>query len=137
MVSVQCILGEGDLPVKILWEFNGKKLESENGIIVSAFGSRVSNMMIESVEGRHAGNYTCSAQNRAGTESFMAELKIIGTNRSTSFYFPSHPSRKSLLEYLLSRSAMNHRVSETQYPFSVRSLVATHRSTSFGNSTTR
>lgn len=136
MVSVQCILGEGDLPVKILWEFNGKKLESENGIIVSAFGSRVSNMMIESVEGRHAGNYTCSAQNRAGTESFMAELKIIGTNRST-FYFPSHPSRKSLLEYLLSRSAMNHRVSETQYPFSVRSLVATHRSTSFGNSTTR
>lgn len=87
MVSVQCILGEGDLPVKIYWEFNGKKLESENGIIVNALGSRVSYMMIESVEGRHAGNYTCSAQNRAGTESFMAELKIIGTNCSTSFLF--------------------------------------------------
>lgn len=79
-MSVQCILGEGDLPVKIYWEFNGKRLESENGIIVNALGSRVSYMMIESVEGRHAGNYTCSAKNRAGTESFMAELKVIGTN---------------------------------------------------------
>lgn len=79
MVSVQCILGEGDLPVKILWTFDGTPLESGDRIMVSALGSRVSNMMIDSVEGRHAGNYTCSAENRAGTKSFMAELEVIGT----------------------------------------------------------
>lgn len=82
MVSVQCILGEGDLPVKILWEFNGDPLESENGIMISALGLRVSNMMIESVEGRHAGNYTCSAKNRAGNKSYTAELEVIGTNNN-------------------------------------------------------
>lgn len=79
MVSVQCILGEGDLPVKILWKFNDNHLDSGDGIMINAFGSRVSNMMIESVEGRHAGNYTCSAQNRAGSRHFMAELEVIGT----------------------------------------------------------
>ena len=78
MVSVQCILGEGDLPVKILWELNGNPLESGNGIMISSLGARVSNMMIESVEGRQAGNYTCSAQNKAGIENFMAELEVIG-----------------------------------------------------------
>lgn len=85
MVSVQCILGEGDLPVKILWEFNGNPLDSGDGIMISALGARVSNMMIESVEGRHAGNYTCSAQNRAGIKHFMAELEVIGTNRLNFF----------------------------------------------------
>ena len=78
MVSVQCILGEGDLPVRILWEFNGNLLESGDGIMISSLGARVSNMMIESVEGRQAGNYTCSAQNKAGIENFMAELEVIG-----------------------------------------------------------
>lgn len=81
MVSVQCILGEGDLPVKILWEFNGEPLESGNGVMVSALGLRVSYMMIESVEGRHAGNYTCSARNRAGIKSFTAELEVIGKSK--------------------------------------------------------
>lgn len=81
-MSVQCILGEGDLPVKILWEFNGDPLESGDGIMVSALGLRVSYMMIESVEGRHAGNYTCSAKNRAGSKSFTAELEVIGTSKN-------------------------------------------------------
>lgn len=79
MVSVQCILGEGDLPVKILWKFNGKLIESDYGIMISALGPRVSNMMIESVEGRHAGNYTCSVENRAGIKSYTANLEVIGT----------------------------------------------------------
>lgn len=79
MVSVQCILGEGDLPVKILWEFNNNPLDSGDGIMINAFGSRVSNMMIESVEGRHAGNYTCTSTNRAGSRSFTSQLEVIGT----------------------------------------------------------
>lgn len=79
MVSVQCILGEGDLPVQILWEFNGNPLDSGDGIMINAFGSRVSNMMIESVEGRHAGNYTCTSKNRAGSKSFTSQLEVIGT----------------------------------------------------------
>lgn len=87
MVSVQCILGEGDLPVKIQWKFNENLIESDYGIMISALGARVSNMMIESVEGRHAGNYTCSAQNRAGIKSFTAELEIIGTFWINSWIF--------------------------------------------------
>lgn len=66
--------------MKILWKLNENPLESGDGIMISSLGTRVSFMMIESVEGRHAGNYTCSAQNRAGMKHFMAELEVIGTN---------------------------------------------------------
>lgn len=94
MVSVQCILGEGDLPVKILWEFNGKPLDSGDGIMINAFGSRVSNLMIESVEGRHAGNYTCTSKNRAGSKSFTSQLEVIGTKLifKNLFHLFSQPS---------------------------------------------
>lgn len=78
MVSVQCILGEGDLPVQIVWKFKNNLLESGDGIMISVLGSRVSNMMIESVEGRHAGNYTCLAKNRAGLKSVTSSLEVIG-----------------------------------------------------------
>lgn len=78
-MSVQCILGEGDLPVKILWKFRNEPVESDYGVMISALGARVSNLMIESVEGRHAGNYTCSAENRAGIRTYTAELEVIGT----------------------------------------------------------
>lgn len=79
MVSVQCILGEGDLPFKIHWKFKGELVETDYGIMISSLGARVSNLMIESVEGRHAGNYSCFAENRAGTSSYTADLEVIGT----------------------------------------------------------
>lgn len=93
MVSVQCILGEGDLPVKILWKFGNKQIESDYGVMISALGARVSNLMIESVEGRHAGNYTCSAENRAGIKTYTAELEVIGTDSILITFFLSsfHP----------------------------------------------
>lgn len=94
MVSVQCILGEGDLPVKILWKFGNASIESDYGVMISALGARVSNLMIESVEGRHAGNYTCSAENRAGIKTYTAELEVIGTESFLILLFFSsfHPS---------------------------------------------
>lgn len=79
--------GEGDLPVETAWEFNGNTLSSDwNGIMISPLGARVSNLMIESVEGRHAGNYTCFVKNRAGTESFSAKLEVIGISESSAFW---------------------------------------------------
>jgi hypothetical protein len=79
MVSVSCILGEGDLPVQIKWEFNDQLLESGESIMINSLGHRVSYLMIESVEGRHAGNYTCLAKNRAGQEQLTSHLEVIGT----------------------------------------------------------
>lgn len=79
MISIQCILGEGDLPVVFQWEFNGRTMDSGYDAMISSLGQRVSNLMIESVEGKHAGNYTCSARNRAATKSFTANLEVIGT----------------------------------------------------------
>lgn len=122
-MSVQCILGEGDLPVKILWKFRNEPVESDYGVMISALGARVSNLMIESVEGRHAGNYTCSAENRAGIKTYTAELEVIGTESLliVCFFFllfssprPTNPF-KFRLAYLHSRSATSLPVLATPF----------------------
>lgn len=132
MVSVQCILGEGDLPVKILWTFNGNPMESGDGTMISMLGARISNIMIDSVEGRHIGNYTCSAQNKAGTEYYTAQLEVIGTqaikiNFYFSFLFVSSLPLKFHLAYRRSRLVMNRQVLVTLFPYSAQFRVVTLR----------
>ena len=101
MVSIQCVLGEGELPVKINWLFNEMRIEPhENGVIINSLGSRISNLMIESVNERHIGNYTCLVQNRAGSDKFSAYLEVIGTScliTSLSFnLFSQHNNARNL-----------------------------------------
>lgn len=49
------------------------------GISTVKLGKRNSVMTIESVNGRHAGNYTCQASNFAATVNYTAVLVINGT----------------------------------------------------------
>lgn len=78
-VSVSCILLGGDLPVDILWYLNGELLyDNLEGLILKKLGKRVYNLIIESVSGKHIGNYTCSIRNTAGTVQYSAELNVNG-----------------------------------------------------------
>lgn len=81
MVSIQCVLGEGELEgIEMHWLFNEMRVIShDNGVIINALGSRISNLMIESVNERHIGNYSCVCKTKAGTDKYSAFLKVIGT----------------------------------------------------------
>ncbi|XP_055593971.1 cell adhesion molecule Dscam2 isoform X20 [Uranotaenia lowii] len=76
MVTSSCTVNKGDLPIEIYWKFNGRRIASEEGVIVSRTNQRMSVLTIESVRDRNAGNYTCVAQNAAGQIEQTALLAV-------------------------------------------------------------
>ncbi|XP_049290923.1 Down syndrome cell adhesion molecule-like protein Dscam2 isoform X29 [Anopheles funestus] len=73
--SVQCNVLSGDFPLSIRWYFNGYLID-DHTVTITSIGKRLSVLNIDSVHGRHAGNYTCEAQNQADTVSFTTELLV-------------------------------------------------------------
>lgn len=90
MATVQCAVIKGDLPIDIIWSFNGRVIDIANGafdehnydnpdIVVSRSSKRASQLTIESVAARHAGEYSCTASNTAGTATHSSILSVNGT----------------------------------------------------------
>lgn len=77
-VSAQCTITKGDLPMEIDWYLNGKLINEQDGIITGKLGKKISNLAIDSVQGRHIGEYTCSATNSAGSANFTTYLNVNG-----------------------------------------------------------
>lgn len=80
-VSVQCTIAGGDLPLEVSWTLNGRPLEAYLEIITQKLGKRINNLIIDSVSEKHAGNYSCIAENAAGSAEFSAELMVIGRRK--------------------------------------------------------
>ncbi|XP_029175720.1 Down syndrome cell adhesion molecule-like protein Dscam2 isoform X6 [Nylanderia fulva] len=87
MATVQCAVIKGDLPVDIIWSFNGRVIDTANGafdehnydnsdIVISRSSKRISQLTIESVAARHAGEYSCTASNTAGTATHSSVLSV-------------------------------------------------------------
>lgn len=79
MVSASCTVNKGDFPINIYWTRNGHKIFSNDGISISRTNQRISILSIESVRDRHAGNYSCVAENKAGSVELSADLWVNGT----------------------------------------------------------
>lgn len=79
-VSINCLVASGDLPLDIEWLFNDYAINSYSDISVTKMGKRLSVLMIDSVNARHAGNYTCRARNLWASTQYSAFLHINGTS---------------------------------------------------------
>lgn len=77
-VTLSCTISDGDLPLNMFWTINRHPVTAESNVLVSKLGKRSSVLTIESVQAHHAGNYTCHAENLAGSTSYSTELKVIG-----------------------------------------------------------
>lgn len=83
-VSAVCTITKGDLPIRIWWtlldDFNGveRNLSTNDGLMITRTSQKLSVLNIDAVKGRHRGNYTCHAQNKAGTSKHSAFLFING-----------------------------------------------------------
>lgn len=86
LVSVQCIVPSGDLPVDFKWLFNNKPFFNYDGISTEKRGKRRSVLTIESVNGKNAGNYTCVASNEADIVNFTATLIVNGNEVSKNYF---------------------------------------------------
>lgn len=92
-ISVVCAILKGDLPIEISWALNGEPIgRDRSDINVVATTKKNSILSIESVAARHAGEYTCSASNKAGATSHSAILAVNGT-----IFFSSLPPLPALL----------------------------------------
>lgn len=78
MVLVTCLVSKGDLPVTIMWFFNGKPVKSGDIGINLVNTKRSSQLNIESVSHQNQGNYTCVVKNEAGSMNYSAELFVNG-----------------------------------------------------------
>lgn len=81
--SVQCLVTSGDLPVVFKWFFNGRPVKEFSGITTVKLGNRNSVMNIDSVNDKHAGNYTCQASNEAASFNYTSNLRVNGTSTAT------------------------------------------------------
>ena len=84
-VAATCIITKGDLPLKIWWTLSDSleslseyNISTNDGVVISKNGNKVSLLNIEAVKARHRGNYTCYAKNRAGVTKHSAYLAING-----------------------------------------------------------
>ncbi|XP_076390037.1 Down syndrome cell adhesion molecule 1 isoform X14 [Megachile rotundata] len=76
-ISVVCAILKGDLPIEIAWALNGEPIgRDRSDINILATTRKNSILSIESVAARHAGEYTCSASNKAGATSHSATLAV-------------------------------------------------------------
>ncbi|XP_017767401.1 PREDICTED: Down syndrome cell adhesion molecule-like protein Dscam2 isoform X1 [Eufriesea mexicana] len=78
LVSVTCSVAKGDQPLEISWAFNGTPIDSHHGsdVVIGSTNKKNSVLTIESVAARHAGEYTCTAANRAGATSHSSQLTV-------------------------------------------------------------
>nr|XP_050869792.1 cell adhesion molecule Dscam2-like isoform X3 [Vespula vulgaris] len=86
MATVQCAVIKGDLPVDIVWSLNGQPVDvtdaqtnqnyDRQDIIVSRSNKRASTLTIDSVAARHAGEYSCTASNAAGSATHSSVLSV-------------------------------------------------------------
>nr|XP_029721390.1 LOW QUALITY PROTEIN: Down syndrome cell adhesion molecule-like protein Dscam2 [Aedes albopictus] len=77
MVSAYCSVNKGDLPMQIRWSRDNQPIDgSSEGISVSRTNQRISVLSIESVRDIHSGNYTCTAENKAGRAQHTATLFV-------------------------------------------------------------
>ncbi|KRF98082.1 uncharacterized protein Dwil_GK22019, isoform AS [Drosophila willistoni] len=75
-VSINCLVSSGDLPLDIEWLFNDYPINHYSGISTSKMGKRLSVLMIDAVNARHVGNYTCKARNLWASTAYTAQLIV-------------------------------------------------------------
>ena len=78
LVTVTCAVVEGDSPISLQWKFNGKIISSKDAYTLIPIGDRQLFLNIPSVEAKHAGNYSCVANNSAGKDEKTASLRVNG-----------------------------------------------------------
>uniref|UniRef100_T1JC13 Down syndrome cell adhesion molecule-like protein Dscam2 n=1 Tax=Strigamia maritima TaxID=126957 RepID=T1JC13_STRMM len=98
---LQCVVVEGDLPLKMQWQKDGKLLPSDLGITVKDIDEFSSILTITTITPRHNGKYTCSASNAAGTASFSTYLAVNVPPRILPFAFQDDQFFKGMRAHIV------------------------------------
>lgn len=88
---LQCVVIDGDLPIRITWTKDGQPISSDIGVTIRDLDDFSSILTISKITPKNNGNYTCMATNAAGTATHTANLFVNGNGFQIeifiSFYF--------------------------------------------------
>lgn len=76
--QLSCTVLSGDYPFSFKWLFNRRPIYYRSSVKTQSVNRRSSNLIIEAVTSKDAGNYTCIVSNRAGSVATTARLTIKG-----------------------------------------------------------
>lgn len=77
------------MPIAFKWFFNDRPVKEFAGITTVKLGNRNSVLNIDSVTGKHAGLYTCQAQNQAASVNYTSKLIVNGTQIYVNYIVPN------------------------------------------------
>ena len=77
-VRLLCGLARGDLPVSFSWLKDGLHVGGLEGVTVTEVDAFSSLLTFSRLGRRHSGNYTCVAENDAGSDSHTVSLTVKG-----------------------------------------------------------
>ncbi|XP_076363701.1 cell adhesion molecule DSCAM-like isoform X2 [Tachypleus tridentatus] len=75
-VQIVCNLKKGDLPVTLTWKKDGKPLSTNERVTVLSFDAFSSDLRIQTIIPEDVANYSCTATNSAGSDSFTSALIV-------------------------------------------------------------
>lgn len=79
VLSINCVVLKGDLPLHIHWTLNSEPITSGlDGFTVGQINRRTRFLSVDSLEAKHRGTYRCIALNLAGLAEYAAELQVNG-----------------------------------------------------------
>lgn len=73
---LQCVVSDGDLPIRILWLKDGDTIDPDLGVTVRDLDEFSSILTINKITPHNNGNYTCTVSNSAGSAHHTASLFV-------------------------------------------------------------
>lgn len=78
LIQVSCAVSRGDDPITLQWYKDHQPLKSSYSTIINNMDSKLSILLLRSVDAEHRGTYTCSASNPVGNAEHSATLNVKG-----------------------------------------------------------
>lgn len=80
--KILCSVSSGDMPMHFVWTKNGLPMNADRkNLRVQQLDEMTSMFSLTRVSLEDAGNYSCIAQNEAGSDSHTASLKVMGKEK--------------------------------------------------------
>ncbi|KPI92824.1 Down syndrome cell adhesion molecule-like protein CG42256 [Papilio xuthus] len=115
-LQAACTINFGDLPLTITWMFNGQAISLRNNDYTITNSKRSSLLIVESVDAKHAGSYTCIGENRAGRSTYSADLIVYVPPLIVPFSFgevPSNPGDTAVVNCVATKGDLPLEISWT------------------------
>lgn len=87
LIQVSCAVTMGDDPLTIQWYKDDQPLVTSTNFFVNNMDSRLSVLLLRSVNSEHSGVYRCLALNPVGQASYDSELRVKGCFIFSLFFF--------------------------------------------------